>query len=208
MNKPNFFIFAFIFAAMLFFNVARVSAQNGTTPTAAPGFEVTLHVLVGSNGSDGEGKLPDSLSGAVKKIKDNFAFNNLRLLSTYYELCGANNGIEHKGILNQSAPVAESLAPRFSEWKLYNLTAINNSDGQPQIQFKYFYYGIRIPILLQSPKIGDTDKNNPSIVYESTGISLNSVSVSENTPTVIGSMETGKSDEILFFILTVKSKNG
>ena len=205
MNKPIFFIFVVLFAMPLLFAVETISAQsNAVSPETTRDYEVTFQVLVGSNDSNAENKLPSALNGAAKKIKDNFALDNLRLVSTFYERCGANSGIEHKGILNPSAQNAE-IAPRFSEWKILNLSSTNNTDGKPTIQLKYFYYGMRIPVAFPFVKTSDTDKNSQPITYESTGLSLNQVNLPENTPTVIGSMETGKTDEILFFVLTVKS---
>jgi hypothetical protein len=50
------------------------------------------------------------------------------------------------------------------------------------------------------------DGKSPSVIsYESIGINNSRFSLQENEPTIVGSLATSKTDELMFLILTVKA---
>ncbi len=172
-------------------SAANTFAQTETKPPQAePVYEIVLHTVVASNNTSGKTDLPQALSGAIKKLKNNFSFTNYRVMSTYLERVANTGSIEFKSF----APLPNAL-PIFSEWALGGLRNLQNSRGQTTIQVQSFRFGQRVPIR--------TGVNDSAVVnYENIGLTLNRFGLPLGEPTVIGSLSTANED-LMFLILTV-----
>ena len=90
----------------------------------------------------------------------------------------------------------------FSEWTLSGLESLPNAKEQNTVQFQNFRFGARIPFVTTKVDNG----NAFSVInYENIGLSIRKLSLSLDTPTIIGSLSTSKADELMFLILSVKS---
>jgi hypothetical protein len=195
MNKPKFiFLIAAFFLIGLLSPVASLAQSTDNRQQAEQSYEVVLQILIASN--TGRNQTPQSLSNVLKRLKTNYSFSDYRLAQTYVER--TSFAVEHKGMLSELSQTQSSATPAFSEWKLYGLKSVPDAKGQNTIQFQNFVFGARIPIVVSNSK-GESGVN-----YESIGLNVTKFSLSENVPTVVGSLSTSKLDELMFLVLTVK----
>ncbi len=192
MNKPKFIFKLFLF--LLVFSAANVFAQSDAKNETT--YEVVLQVLVASNETGAKSALPASLTNSVQKLKTLYAFSDYRVSATFLQR--TSRTIEYKSVLNDLIPNVDKSMLVFLEWQLRNLHKNPNS---PALQFDEFRFGARVPVVTMMKD--DAGKSSTSIAYESIGINTSRVSMSENEPTIIGSLATSKSDQLMFLILTI-----
>ncbi len=193
MTKPK-----TIFTTAAFFIVCLLSltnsfAQTETKQQAEPTYEVVLHILTASNTASDKTSVPPTLSNAVKKLKTIYSFSNYRLDSTYIGRIANTGNFEFKSISNSSSQNQGNSLPIFSEWTLGGLRNLPDANGQNSIQFQNFRFGQRIPI-----------SSSGGVNYEQIGLTIQRFGMSENVPTVVGSLSTAKPDELMLLVLTVK----
>ncbi len=192
MNKPKFIfsIAAFLFVCL--FSLTNSFAQASNEPQAKTSYEVILQVITASNNASDKSSVPQTLSAVVKKLKNNYSFSNFRLDSTYLQR--TSGSIEFKSVSNTLSQNQENFTPIFSDWSLVGIKSFPDVQGKNSIQFQSFRFGQRVPV----------KTSNGVVNYEQVGITLQSFGVSENVPTVVGSLSTAKPDELMFLVLTVK----
>ncbi len=201
MNKLTFIFFATFFLVGLMcptFSFAQTDKAQ-----ADVSYEVVLQILIASNTGD-KTNLPPVLSGAVKRLKNDYAFSNYRLNATYLQRIANTGSVEFKTISNETAQNPNTYAPVFMEWTIGQLSNLPNDKGQNSIQLRNFRFGQRVPVIMGSSKT-ENGNSAPIINYEQIGITMQKLSLPENVPTIIGSLSTSKADELMFLILTVKS---
>lgn len=193
MNKPKFLFStaAFLFVCLL--GLTNSPAQASNEPQAKTSYEVVLQVITGSNNQIDKPSVPQTLSGVVKKLKNTYSFSNFRLDSTYLQR--TSGSIEFKSVSNTLSQNQENFTPIFSDWSLVGIKSFPDAQGKNSIQFQSFRFGQRVPI----------KTSNGVVNYEQVGIVLQSFGLSENVPTVVGSLSTAKLDELMFLVLTVKA---
>lgn len=197
MNKPKFFVFTLLFL----FGLTSVFAQTEQEKNQIePSYEVVLQVVVASNNSAEKAKLPSSLSGVIGKLKTDYAFSNYSLAATFLERMSASGVIGHTGILNQLKQ-ANDEKMYFSDWGLSGLKAGKDEKGKDLIQFQTFNFGAKVPVVTAVNGKGDGVE---VVSYENIGVRITKFNLPENTPTVVGSLSTQKTDEFIFLILTVR----
>ena len=195
MSKPKFIFFIHVFFLVGLMSPAISFAQStDNKPQAEPTYEVVLQILIASNA--GKSTIPPALSNVLRKLKTNYSFSDYRLAQTYIER--TSFAVEHKGMLSELSQAQSSTTPVFSEWKLYGLKSAPDAKGQNLIQFQNFIFGVRIPVPVSN------NKGESVVNYEGIGLNITKFSLSENVPTVIGSLSTSKPEELMFLILTVK----
>jgi hypothetical protein len=199
MNKPKFIFKFFLFLSVL--SAANVFAQTETKQTSAePCYEVVLQILIASNGPSDKNALPPALSNVVKKLKTLYAFSDYRLTQTFLQR--TTNYVEYKSLLNDFNQNANQTAPVFSDWSLKGFRKASTSNGRNMLEFDSFRFGARVPVMTSAKD--ESGKTSPIINYESIGINTMRFNLSENEPTIIGSLATSKPDELMFLVLTVK----
>jgi hypothetical protein len=197
--KKSIYIFK-MFLLMIAVSAANVLAQNESRqPQAAPSYEVILQLLVASNNAAGKANLPPSLANVVKKLKTNYSFADYRLATTFLQR--TSDSVEYKSLLNDFYQSVDKSYPVFSDWSLRNLRNLPAPNGRNVIQFESFRFGARVPLGSRD----ESGKSASGVNYESIGISTTRFNLSENEPTVIGSLATSKPDELMFLVLTVKA---
>ena len=197
MKKPKFFILAIVFL----FSLNTVFAQTNEKNVIEPSYEVILNVVVASNNAGEKSKLPPSLSGLVSKLKNDYLYTNYNLAATFLERVSTNGVIGHTGILNQLDQTRQNNI-YYSDWGLSGLQAGKSEKGNDLIHFQSFNFGAKVPVVTAVNAKGDG--SGEIINYESIGIRITRFNLPENTPTIIGSLATPKTDEFIFLILTVR----
>lgn len=202
MNKSNFFYFAIVLALSLASFSSALGQQN-SDKIAEPNFEIVLQTLISSNQSEAEKAIPASLSATINKLKSNYNFAGYRLLSTHLQRVSNKGSVSHTSLFDELNTETEDRV--FSNWALRNLTILNGSNQQNIVKFHSFNFNARLPI-----KTGTIEKDGETknlINYERIGLMIESFSVPENQPTLIGTLGMPKSDQVIFFVLTVKPIN-
>ena len=194
-SKITFPIAALLFICLLGLTNAFAQTENPRPqPPVEPSYDVVLHTLTASNKLNDKTSIPASLSNIVRKLKTIYSYSNYRLDSTYVERVANTGNVNFKTVSYPEGQNQDNFTPIFSEWSLTGLR--NSSEGQKTnlIQFQNFSFGQRIPIKTAAG----------SVNYEQIGINTK-FSLTENMPTVVGSLSTFKPDELIFLILTVKA---
>ena len=194
----------FSIAVLIFFslNSSNAFAQSETKQTENV-YEITFQTLVGSNAAGEKTDVPPSLAGVVRKLKTVYTNGNYRLTSTYFQRVAQNGTIESRNLINNANGNQDNQTPIFSEWSLSEVKSLPDSKGRNSIQFQSFRFGQRTPVKT-SIFNGETGKTSSVVNYEQIALTLNKSAVTENVPTVIGSLPM-PSGEIIFIVLSVKS---
>ena len=191
-----------IVASIFLLTALSVQAQSDASrPKIEPSFEAVLQVIVGSNDTAEGIALPASLRGVSGALKTNYGFSNYRLYNTLIGRIGNNGTLEYKSVSSSVGNLADSDTPTFFEWTLGNLNAAANVKGQAAYQAT-FRFGARVPVKVSTLK-DDSGKTFSSVNYEPVGLTVNRLSLTEGTPTLIGSLSLPKTTGTLFLVLTV-----
>jgi hypothetical protein len=163
-------------------------------------FEVTLSVISGSN-DGGKADLPPALSPISKQLRSSFGLTNLRLADTYVGRIGNGGNIQYKSLANIDAP-AQSDTPSFLDWQIAGLR--NSAPGSGVGFFiQAFRFGARVPVRVASGPDAN-GKPTSTIQYESIGLNVDRLTLSENAPVLIGTIALPKADGgRVFLVLTV-----
>jgi hypothetical protein len=199
MYKPNTLSKFLLLVAAIGF---AVTVQGQTVPIEQS-FEATLHVVIGSDDTAQRGALPKSLDGVVRQIRDNFTFSSYRLMNTYYGRLANNGSLDYKSVSSLKNVSTELDAPTFLDWQLANFKAEPPATGRNPLSIQMFRFGARVPIVVSQTPAGD-GKTNPVTNYESVGLTLNRLSIAENTPTLVGTISLPRTTGTVFLILTIK----
>lgn len=201
MFKLNFIISAAAFLLVCFsVNSPAQEAPRAKRQTERS-YEMVLQILTASDSAaDSRQAVPQTLSGVVKKLKNTFAYSNYRLTSTYLQRIANTGNMDFKGV--SAEPNKDVYAPVFSDWTIGQLTAFPYIEPQNFVSIQNFRFGQRIPV--KTGGFQENNKSNSPVNYEAIGLSTQKIDLPVNTPTLIGTLSTSKSDELLFLILTVK----
>lgn len=204
MNRPSRYFSLTIFFTICLFLAGASHAQNDAKEQSGPNYEAVLHVILGSSDADQSGGLPKSLSGVSTQLKSTFTFSNYKLVNTYLGRIAHAGNLEYKGMANIYGQEQESDTPSFLDWRMAGFRRVNETPGRGVFQVQAFRFGARVPIKTGSFK-DDGGKMQSVINYESLGLSLDKLSLSENSPTLIGTLLLPKTTGTVFLVLTVKS---
>ena len=196
-----------VFPSLTIFVLIFVSAAFGQADAKGQpdsNYEAILHVILGSSDADQSGGLPKSLSGISTQLKANFTFSNYKLVNTYLGRIANAGNLEYKSMANIHGQEQEGDSPSFLDWKLSNFRRVNETPGRGVFNVQSFRFGARVPLRVGSFK-DDAGKAQSVINYESLGLSLDKLSFSENSPTLIGTLSLPKTAGTVFLVLTVKS---
>lgn len=177
-------------------------AQAEQLKPADPNYEAVLHVLAASNQGGQGDALPGSLSAVARQVRSDFGTANLKLINTYLGRLSNTGNLDYKGVSNAYVQEPQPGAPSFLDWRLVGLQPRQGAAGQSVYQFQSFRFGARVPV-----RVGVVqDEKSPSpISYEAIGLTLDRMSVRENTPTLVGTLTQPKTDGTLFLVLTVRN---
>jgi len=190
MNKLKRFSIFVIFALFLCFAAQAFAQETKDVKLAEPSFEVVLQVLVASNAGDAN-QMPASLASVVKKLKAQFPFTDYRLSSTYLNRVESGGTIESRSVLQE--PNASISTPTFQNWSLLGVKRATDAGGQNLVQVGTFNFGTRIPI-----------QTGQTVNYDDAGLKINRLNLAEHMPTVIGTMNGQKTNELIVLVLTVR----
>lgn len=175
-----------------------------TAQAAEPSYEVVLQIVTGSNDAAQKNNLPANLAAVTKNLKTNFTFSNYGLSDTYIGRVANTGSIDYKTVSGSFGQSQNSQTPVFLDWTFQSLRNSPNGKGQNSIQIQQFRFGARVPVVTATLR-DESGKSNPVVNYEAIGLNLRTLSLAENSPTLIGTLPTQKTGETIFLVLTVKT---
>ncbi len=204
MNQPR-----SIFPVALVFSIILLSAcvsysQGENKQHVDPNYDVSLQVVIGSNDAGQRSELPANLSSISKQLKNNFAFSNYRIGSTLLGRIADTGSFEYKSVANGLAQESDTKSQTFLDWSLFNFRSVSNEKGPTILQAQSFRFGARVPVTTGNFKDGGGN-NNPVINYEAIGLSLGKIGLTENVPTLIGTLSLPGTSGTIFLVMTVRS---
>lgn len=200
MNKPKMISFVLTTAAVIVLGSFSIFGQAAAAIDES--YEATLYVLIGSDDAAQRGELPKSLDGVAKQIRDNFTFKNYRLMNTYYGRLANHGSLEYKSVSSLKNAATELDSPTFLDWQLASFKA-ETAAGKNYLNMQVFRFGARVPIVI-AKIAGDDAKGVPVTNYESVGLTLNRVSLSENSPTLIGTISLPRTTGTVFLVMNIR----
>lgn len=167
--------------------------------------DTQLYLLVGSNQSTDETKLPSTLDPVVKQLKMTLPFKHYRLAATLL------NRVKNEGRLNLKwigGPLVPSGAvspttPSFNEFKILGVKLVKDASGQQLVRMEGFGFGVRIPIITNSTVAAAGPTIAPVFNYESTGLNTD-ISMREGEPVVVGTLNIGPSGDAIILVMSAK----
>lgn len=178
-------------------HVAAQGAPAEQTATASReragiNYEVRLHLLVGSNDA-GANRLPMELQPIVNQLRASLPFREYALGVTFINRVRDGGNLEVNGVANSllSAPI-NSNAATFYNFALRRVRSETDAQGREAVQVPDFKFGLRVPLQLGA-----------ATNYEQVGLTT-SVSLRENTPVVIGTLTTNRTDQIMVLVAQIK----
>ena len=175
-----------------------ISAQTDVKPQFDPNYAVTLQVVIGSNDNSSKGEVPKELANISRGLRSQFPFTNYRLASTFLGRITNGGTFEYKSVSNTLGQAADAEAQTFLEWTLGGFH--NGANG---FQAQTFRFGARVPV--RTGVFKDEGKTNAVISYEPIGLNISHVGISENVPTLLGTLTLPKTDGTMFLVITVSA---
>jgi hypothetical protein len=174
-------------------------AQADPGQRLEPSYELSLHVVIGSNEAGARGDLPSNLSAISKQLRSNFSFSNYRLANTFLGRISNTGNIEYKAVSNILGQETDAESQTFLDWSMTRLRSVEN-----RFQAQSFRFGARVPVRIGSTK-DDSGKVTPIVNYEAVGLSMNMIGLPANTPTLIGTISLPRTTGTIFLVATIKS---
>jgi hypothetical protein len=193
-----------LFAAAVVIFGGRVSfAQSEVKAQQDASYEAMLYVVLGSNEAVPGAELPKSISGVTRQLRDNFTFNNYRLLNTYIGRMASRGSLEYKSVAAlPNASDRELDSPSFLEWSLKDLHSPDAAATGDLLVMQMFRFGARVPIKTNTMVEGG--KTLETINYENVGLTVNKLGITQGSPTLIGTIALPRTAGTVFLVLAVR----
>lgn len=191
-------------AALSFLSFAFVNAQEqapAEQSTINSNHEILVQVLVASNEA-GKSDLPANLEALARKLKGDLGFTNYRLALTQLSRVSPKAYMQTKGISPLGQNQADAKPLNFYEIAVNFGEVKPDKNGEQNIKIATLNFNISVPI--EKRTVNDQGKEASYINYEQLSLRANSIGISFNEPTVIGTLTTSRANEALVLVLTVK----
>lgn len=180
-------------------SVAMTESKRDAQQPKRVGLEISFHLFITGNAGQ-SGKIPSSLDGVAKEIRQSLNVNSLSLTTTLLHRVESGSGLEVRGVSTTSLSSTPSLQalPTFYNYGISRVLLGDDMGAQDIIRLERVYYSTKIP-MYTSPGA----ESLKAVNYEQIAINT-SATVKENEPTIIGTTNIGRPDETLVVVMTVK----
>lgn len=199
MNQSKLFFSLVFLCLAAAIAVSQTPAQTDEKSRTEPNFEITLHVLIGSNDASARNDLPANLANVSRQLRSTFSLSSLRVANTFLGRIGNNGSFEYKSTADLQGKESTEDAMTFLEWSVGNFRSVPNG-----FQAQSFRFGARVPVRT-SVAVGESGKSVQNIAYEGIGLNFGRIGVPENTPTLLGTLSLPRTSGTLFVVLTITS---
>ena len=170
-----------------------------------PNFEVTVHLVVGSNEDGQRTDLPSELTAVSRQMKSSMPFTHYRLAATFLGRVANLGSFEYKSVSNLFGKQSDMRSDQsFMEWSLGKIKLSPLPNGKRGFHAEHFRFGARVPVVTSSIR-DESGKVTQNTNYEAIGLALNRIGIPENTPTLVGTLNLPGSNGTIFLVMTAKS---
>jgi hypothetical protein len=166
-------------------------------------FEVQLHLLIASNETGEKGNVPQSLESVVKQLRPSLPYANYRVVATFVNRLTDGGTLELKGALSSAlltTGLPTPLPQSAYEFTLFQVKLDTDDEGKPAIQIPKFRFGLSLPVITGTSR---AEGIFPAVTYQPAGITTE-VSLREGVPTLVGTLNTSRPDQMLILVTSVK----
>ncbi len=181
-------------SGVLFFLPALVVGQN----VVEPSYEVSLHLLMGSNEAGARSDVPSNLNPIAQQLKAKVGYSNFRLAGNIIGRMANQGSFEYK---SYSDLFGED--PKFRSFIELSLRDLRPGGVDGAFKFDTLRFGARIPVIIGYRK-DESGKDQPAVNYEQIGLTSGKLGVYQNVPTLIGTLDVPSGSEMIFLIMTLK----
>lgn len=185
--------------------VIALGAVGAIAQNVESSYDVTLHLVVGSNEAGAKTEMPSSLEQITQDIKSRFGFSGYRLANTIHSRIVDAGGAEYKSLANIFGETADPMQPSFMEMNVVDLRNLSQQKGAGVFQGRMFRFGAKVPVATGGSFKDETGKSRPITAYEHIGLTLNKFNVPENQPTLVGTLNLPGTNGTIFLLMTIKS---
>lgn len=174
----------------------------GLGQTAEPNYEMTLHMLMGSNEATSKANLPSNLSAISQQLKSKVGYSNFRLAGTIIGRMANNGNFQYN---SYSDLFGED--PKFRSFIDVTIAGLKGgtTDSRPGVfQFQTLRFGAKVPVIVGYRK-DDSGRDQPTVSYENIGLTLSKIGISEDVPTLVGTLDVPNGTDMIFLVITVKT---
>lgn len=196
-SRSSFSLALVVFTILAGFTL--VSAQSDSASQIEPSYEVALHIVIGSDDPATKNELPSNLSSLSKQLTGNFPFRNYRLANTFLGRISNTGTVEYKSVSNIFGQETTADSRSFLEWSMTNFRAMPNG-----FQAKAFRFGAKVPVKTAEVK-DSSGVVSPVISYEPVGLTMYTVGLPANTPTLIGTISLPNTSGTIFLVATIRN---
>jgi hypothetical protein len=200
-----------LFACVLFvvFSASLTGFGQSSKPPATSvkvdpvDYEVQLYLLLAANEADEKANMPQSLDPVIRQLRSSLSFSHYRLAATFVNRVKDGGTVESRGLVPSNLFTPANTTPVPQAVYEFTLTKIKADDDLKHIDINRFRFGLQIPVITGMTRAEGNVQAFPQINYQPATISTE-INFREGTPTVVGTMNTSRSDQILVLIVTVK----
>ena len=204
-------VFVVLLALLVVSGYSEVRAQSSNQQAEAAdetNLDTQLYLIVATNQTVPDEKLPSSLDGVLKQLRNTLPFKNYRLAATMLHRVKNEGRVELSWIGGPLAAAGSSatLTPSFSQFKVRQVKLAKSSSGETVVQMAGFNFGARIPIQVGQVAANGPMAAIPAINYENTGLSTD-ISIREGEPVIVGTLNIGPSGDAIILVVAAKRTN-
>jgi hypothetical protein len=199
----------FFCLALIVMFASQANAQSNNSDSSKPvavqpqddltNLNLQLSLITASNDPAEKGNIPNALESVTKQLRSTLGFSNFKLATTLLGRVGTTNPFNVKGVAGSMFSVQSSASnPVFYDW-----TARVRIKSQDIIEINSFQFSVRIPIVVGVVNTDPAKGASSTIQYENSGVSTN-VILREGEPTVVGTFNVGRADQMFIVVLTVQ----
>jgi len=182
------------------------SPRQGAPPRAEVNHEVHIHLLVTAEAAEGAPRAPQSLDGVVRQLKAALPPSDYRLAATFINRVRDGGGFDVRSAggsaFNQSQTPGP-FPPTVLQIAASGIKLTDPASAQPSISFNQFRLNFRMPVQTAAVKTDKGEGSYPVVQYEEMGLSTQ-LSVREGEPTLVGTLNSGRSGQLFVIVVTIR----
>lgn len=163
-----------------------------------PSYEVSMHLLMGSNDSGSKSDLPSSLNAVSQQLKSKVGYSSFRLAGTIIGRMVNQGSFEYKSTSNLFGQ-----NPTFRSFLEITIRDLRPGNSAGVLKFDALRFGARVP-MINGYKKDESGRDQPIVQYEQIGLTSSKLVISESVPTLVGTLDVPNGTEMIFILMTVK----
>ena len=179
-------------------STSTIALSQGTKPSTAAvkNLDVQLYLLLASNDAGEKSNLPASLDPIVRQLKSSLSFTSFDLATNFVNRVKDGGTLESRGLIGSNIFLSATTNPVPQTAYEFTLSKIKLDDDFTNVDIPRFRFGLSIPVITGTAPLTAVNYQPASINTEMT--------LTEGAPTVVGTMNTTRSDQMLILVITVK----